>query len=175
MSIADPLWAHIDRGWSQQPSGGLVTGHCEIFGPADSGPRHLQGGRFPASYNGRIHWYCEQPGSIRVRIHCVYAHSRGECAGHCGGITVPVCAGHYRMFHRRFNKACTACAQPPEQISLEEQYYDYGYRYANAQQAGDYEYAQALASRLADVQAAMAELMTRGVVRRAELFMEEVS
>jgi len=175
VSLASELFAHIDRSWSQDTGSGLVTGRCEIFGPHDSGPRHLQGGRFGPEYNGRIHWYCRNSQDVRVRIHCRYAHARSECAGHCGGITVGICRPHWAMFHQRMNKACTACSQPPQQISLEEAYYDAGYQYQQARQAGDYAAVDQLASRLTDLQQEMAELITRGVVRRAELFMQEVS
>ena len=174
MSIAAPFWAAIDRAW-QDPPGGLVTGRCEIFGPHDQGPRHLQGGRFGPEYNGRIHWHCRNPQELRVRIHCRYAHAVGECAGHCGPYPVKICRPHWGMFHARMNKACTRCSQPAEQIALEEAYYSTGYDYAGAQQAGDLAGCQRLASRLADIEQAMGELISRGVVRRAELFMVEVS
>lgn len=175
MSIQAPFWAALDRLATAEPAGMLVTGRCEIFGPHDQGPRHLQGGRFGPEYNGRIHWYCRNPQELRVRIHCRHAHSRSECAGHCGGRTIAICGPHWGMFHQRMNKACTACSQPPMQISLEEAYYDAGHQYAGAQAAGDLAECQRLAVRLADIQQAMAELITRGVVRRAELFMIEVS
>jgi hypothetical protein len=171
----DALWAAIDRSWQGGEGAGLLTGRCEIFGPHDSGPRHLQGGRFGPEYNGRIHWYCRNAQDVRVRIHCRYAHARGECAGHCGGITVGICRGHWGMFHQRMNKACTACSQPPQQISLEESYYSAGWQYQQARQAGDYPAAERLAGQLGDLERAMRELIERGVVRRAELFMTEVS
>jgi hypothetical protein len=177
MSVMAPFWAAIDRSWrvGNEPTAGALTGRCEIFGPHDQGPRHLQGGRWGPQYNGRIVWHCRNPQEMRVRIHCRYAHARGECAGHCGGITIPVCRPHFAMFHKRMNKACTKCAQPPEQISLEEAYYDAGWQYQRACEARDYEAVERLASRVADIEAAMAELITRGIVRRAEMFMTEVS
>ena len=174
MSIAAPFWHALDRA-AQEPTGGVITGRCEIFGAHDQGPRHLQGGRFGPEYNGRIHWYCRNPQQLRVRIHCRYAHATGICSGHCGARTIPICGPHWQMFHQRMNKACTACSQPAEQIALEEAYYSTGYDYAGAQQAGDVGECQRLAVRLADIEQAMAELITRGVVRRAQLFMVEVS
>ena len=171
MSIADPLWGHIDRSW-QHGAGTVLAGRCEIFGNHDAGPRHMQGGRFGPEYNGPIHWACPEPAIMRVRMHCPYGH-HGPVMNICEGHARQCGAGGYGQ--GRFAGRCTACAQPAEQIALEEQYYDTGYRFENARRAGDYEFAQALAVKLADIGQAMGELAARGIVRSVPLRCEEIA
>lgn len=143
-----------------------ALGRCEVFGNHDAGPRHLAGGRWGPEYNGEIHWYCPNPRETRVRMHCPYGHV---------GPVMGICRPHFAMVQTRMAGACTQCAMPPEQISLEEQYYSLGQQFYGAREAGDYDAMVRLAERLNVVQENMAELLQRGIVRRVPLKLEEIS
>lgn len=165
---------------------GLLTQRCDPYG-AESGIR-LLGGMYPDSHLGRIMWHCAKPADAgRFRMICqggpygIRLANDGQlvaaynCPGGHQGQAMPLCTGHRRMLARRQAGLCPACAWPPQARTLTEAIERAQLDMRNAARAGLLNAARKLAAAGDDLQAQMNDLITRGVVHRCPLKLEEVS
>lgn len=159
--------------------GGLIGQRCDPYG-AESQIK-LMGGLYPESYLGRHMWHCPRLAAGRFRMVCPHAH-RGQVMPLCGPGLVKAPDGRV-MFHpghiaeitRRQAGVCTRCIWPPEALVFKE-----------ADAAGQLELAEALAfgdragqarakQKMIDAGRGIDELMTRGIVHKCPLHLEEVA
>jgi hypothetical protein len=91
----------------------FLTGRCNPYGHETGGPRHLLGGLYGPDHEGRQKWFCRNPATHRVRMHCrLYGHT---------GPVMEICDEHWPEIQRRMSGLCTRCAFPPEARAVQEE------------------------------------------------------
>jgi hypothetical protein len=158
---------------------GLIRQRCDPYG-AESRIR-LLGGLVGEEHLGKHMWHCDRLSGGTFRMVCAHGH-RGQPMPLClpGLVRAPDGSmmfhpGHVAELSRRQSDACPACLFPPE-----------GRMHMEADRAGQRELAEAMVfgdrlgqarakRKMLDAGAAMDELMTRGIVHKCPLHLEEVS
>lgn len=152
-------------------SGVLVT-RCSAYEERNgAGPRHLEGGFYGLESLGPHVWTCQARADGRYRMMC-------RC-GHRGQVQ-PLCNGHVAAIRKRGSGVCPPCVHPAPERAIQEAMTRTRQDAATAMmRAPDVVTAarasQAAQSQLWDLQAQLDELVTRGIVHRCGLTLQEVS
>ena len=145
----------------------IVSVRCDPFGHGtDRGPRHLRGGLFGTAYEGPYNWQCASPSDGRFVMTCPYGHQ---------GQPRHLCYAHVAMITKRMSGVCTACAMPPEARQLWEDQQRYSAMAAAARHAEDITELRRLLSKLDDLGRLSVEQVQRGIVRKVQMRLEEIS
>ena len=145
----------------------IVAVRCDPFGHGtDRGPRHLMGGLFAAAYEGPYKWQCANKADGRFVMLCPYGHQ---------GEPRHLCYAHVQMIGKRMSGVCTRCALPPEALELWEDLGRYRGMMVAASRAGDEYEIKRLESKLKDLDRLSAEQVQRGIVRKVQMRLEEIS
>lgn len=91
---------------------GYLGTRCDPYGHESGGPQRLLGGMYGPEHEGPQKWFCENPATHRVRMHCTLF-------GHTGPVMV-LCDSHHAEIQRRQADLCTRCAYPPDARSVQE-------------------------------------------------------
>jgi hypothetical protein len=148
---------------------GLVVQRCTAYEEKHgAGPKHLEGGFYDLRSLGPHVWTCKARADVRVVMACKHGHK---------GQPQWLCNGHREMIAKRGSGVCPPCAHPPEELALQERMERIRTDPANYQaDALERDKAQRRAvSQLWDIQAALNELVERGIVHRCPLTMTETS
>jgi len=148
---------------------GLVVARCSAYEDRHGeGPKHLEGGFYDLASLGPHVWVCKARSDGTYRMSCRHGHI---------GQPQPLCNGHRMMIEQRGSGVCPPCAHPPEEMALQEKMERIRTDPLNYQAD---EIARTKAQRRAvqqlwDIQAALNELVERGIVHRCPLTLTEVS
>ena len=151
---------------------GVLARRCSAYEQTNgAGPRHLEGGFYQLDSLGPHMWVCKARSDGRFVMTCRCRHK---------GQRQDLCGPHAEMIRQRGSGVCPPCVHPAPELELQEkmkrirarpELYPGGGLDAVAMQA-----AQARAvSELWDIQAALDELVRRGIVHRCRLTLTEVS
>lgn len=145
----------------------IVAVRCDPFGHGtDRGPRHLMGGLFGTAYEGPYKWGCPNRAEGRWIMYCPYGH-QGEPRHYC--------EAHVRMISKRMSGVCTRCALPPEARELWEDKQRYSGMLLAAYDAGDRMEVLRLLSKINDLDQLSVEQVERGIVRKVQMQLREIS
>ena len=164
-----PWWV---PGVSVGGASGLIVERCSAYEQRHgAGPRHLEGGFYDLKSLGPHAWQCKARSDGRFRMECVHGH-RGQ--------PQDLCVGHVEMIRKRGSGVCPPCAHPPDEVELQEKMERIRRRPelypATAPSLELMERAQKRAvSELWGIQAALDELVARGIVHRCPLTLTEIS
>lgn len=151
---------------------GMVLQRCTAYGDMDKGgPRHLEGGFYGLDSLGPHYWQCKARSDGRFRMECRCQH-RGQ--------PQHLCSGHVQMIRKRGSGVCPACVHPPQERALQESMERIRRRPelypATAPSYEAMQRAQRNAvSELWGLQAALDELVERGIAHRCPLTLTEIS
>lgn len=145
----------------------IVAVRCDPFGHGtDRGPRHLMGGLFGVAYEGPWKWRCTNIADGRFIMACEHGHQ---------GEPRYLCYPHVAMITRRMSGVCTRCALPAEARELWEDQQRYSGMLAAARQAGDLTEIRRMLSKLDDLGRLSVEQVERGIVRKVQMQLQEIS
>ena len=145
----------------------VVAVRCDPFGHGtDRGPRHLMGGLFGTAYEGPYKWACPNPSDGRFVMTCPYGHI---------GEPRHLCYPHVAQIGKRMAGVCTRCALPPEAVRLWEDQQRYSGMLVRARDAGDRAELARIMSKLDDLGKLSIEQVERGVVRKVQMTLREIS
>lgn len=155
---------------STSGAAGLIVARCSAYEQRHgAGARHLEGGFYGLDSLGPHQWICRARSDGRYRMSCRHGHT---------GQPQELCAGHVAMIRKRGSGVCPPCAHPAEERELQRRMEAIRARpevwngpdmvtIARAQQKA--------VAELWDIQAALDELVERGIVHRCPLTLQEVS
>lgn len=145
----------------------IVAVRCDPFGHGtDRGPRHLMGGLFGTAYEGPYKWQCPNKADGRFVMLCPFGHQ---------GEPRHLCYAHVQMIGKRMAGVCTRCAMPPEAVELWEDQQRYSRMLTAAKRAGDHSEMVRLLSKLDDLSRLSVEQAQRGIIRKVQMRLEEIS
>lgn len=145
----------------------IVAVRCDPFGHGtDRGPRHLMGGLFTVAYEGPYKWQCPNKADGRFIMLCPYGHQ---------GEPRHLCYAHVQMISKRMSGVCTRCAMPPEAVELWEDQQRYSGMLAAARADGNASQVRHFLSKLDDLGRLSVEQVQRGIVRKVQMRLEEIS
>lgn len=149
---------------------GVLLDRCSAYEQGHGqGPRHLEGGFYDLRSLGPHVWLCKARADGTFTMQCRCGHK---------GQRQKLCNGHVAMIRKRMSGVCPPCVHPPAEQELQEAMERIRSDPANyrATSAAELERNQQRAvSRLWDIQAALDELVERGIVHRCPLTLTEVS
>jgi hypothetical protein len=147
----------------------IVVRRCNPYGHESGGPKHLIGGVYGPEYEGKYHWVCHNPVTVRARMECIYWH-RGQI--------MDLCRAHCIEIQRRQAGLCPKCAWPPEALMWNESIQRLQNELAVIALTDPYLHSPRAGSiklQIEDAGQRMTELWQRAIIKKVGLKLTEIS